>query len=281
MRAQSIRLCVLVILCLTAACGKKDAGALPAIRFTSLPKQTPVHLSVSNVETFVDWVSSMASSQTGDVKAQIASVKSDPAVVDAVASKLSFLKLGSYGRQLIYLSILGEMRNERALGPLRNYLNSRECPVFEERGASRPGLTVSRTSIFDACAGLKSAAINMIAYLNSREANAAVLNAIRDHPSRTVRLSAINAYLFNNDDSTDAVATVRQYAKAEEMKYIGIPRLTSDSKDFEARLARFYADHPEERPPAPVQATQKNPQRREPVKGAVTPTAGPARGQAK
>jgi hypothetical protein len=278
---QPIRRFVFVFLCLTAACGKKESDRLPTIRFTPLAKQTPVHLDTSSVERFVDWVSTMPSSQVGDVKEQIALVKSDSNVLDAVASKLSFRNLESYGRQMIYLSILGEMKNERALSPLQDYLNSRECPVFEERGTDRPVLRAPKTSIFDACAGLKSAAVNMIAYLNSREARAAVLNAIRDHASRTVRLSAINAYLYNNGDSTDAIATVRQYARAEETKFVGIPRLTADSKDFGTLLARFYADHPEERPPQPKQVPAKHHQRKEAPRLSVTPAPGPPRGEAK
>jgi hypothetical protein len=62
------------------------------------------------------------------------------------------------------------MKNERALGPLQQYLNSRECPVFEERAVFHPPVNAPRTSIFDACAGLKAAAVNVIAYINSRAA---------------------------------------------------------------------------------------------------------------
>jgi hypothetical protein len=280
---RSTRLCMAGMLCLAIGCGKKDTGKLPTIPFVQLSKQTPVHLEVSTVDKFVDWVSTMPSSQVSDVKEQIALVKSDPKVVDAVAGKLSFLNLGSYGRQLIYLSILGEMKNERALGPLRDYLNSRECPVFEERAAIRPVSSAPKTSIFDACAGLKAAAVNMIAYINSPAAKLVALKAISDHASRTVRLSAMNAYLYNNGDSAEAIATARRHAKPEEAKFVGLPRLSSDTdpKDFAARLARFYTEHPEERPPQPKQVVRKKPGKGHPDRVSVTPTAGPARGGAK
>ncbi len=279
-----VRLCVLGMLCLAIGCTKKEeVGKLPTIPFVPIPKQTPVHLEVSTVEKFVDWVSTMPSSQVGDVKQQIASVKSDPKVVDAVAGKLSFVNLGSYGRQLIYLSILGEMKSERALGPLQDYLNSGECPVFEERAAIRPASGAPKMSLFDACAGLKAAAINMIAYINSPAANAVVLKTIGGHASRTVRLSAMNAYLYNNGDSAEAIAIARQHAKPEEAKFVGIPRLTAnmDPKDFAARLARFYTDHPEELPPQPKQVARKNPGKGHPERVSVTPTAGPAKGEMK
>jgi hypothetical protein len=144
-------------------------------------------------------------------------------MVDGVAGKLSFRNLGSYGRQLIHLSILGEMRNERALPPLQDHLNSHECPVYEERGFIQPESAAPKMSVFDACAGLKAAAINMIAYIYSPAATAMLLKTISDHPSRTVRLSAINAYLYNHGDAAQAIVTVRQYVSAGEEKFVGVP----------------------------------------------------------
>ena len=52
-------------------------------------------------------------------------VASDNSVVDAVASRLSFTQPGSVDHQLIYLSVLGQMRNERALGPIERELPDR------------------------------------------------------------------------------------------------------------------------------------------------------------
>src|SRR5690242_17330183 len=117
-------LCALGVLLPAVGC-IKQSGNLPDIKFTPLPTQTPVALDVSSVEKFVDWVATMPSTQVDDVKKQLALVRSDPKVVDAIAGKLSFSNPGSYGRQLIYLSMLGEMKNERALSPLQEYLNSR------------------------------------------------------------------------------------------------------------------------------------------------------------
>jgi hypothetical protein len=279
---RCVGLWIFGMLWLTAGCGKKDAGKLPEIPFVPLAAQTPVPLGVSTVDKFADWVSTMPSSQVGDVKQQIALVKTDPKVVDAVASKLSFRDLGSYGHQLIYLSILGEMKNERALTPLQNYLNSPECPVFEERDLVHAASNEPKTSIFDACAGLKAAAINMIAYLNSPAAQAVVLKTISGHASRTVRLSAINAYLYNNGDSAEAMTTARRYAKPEEAKFVGIPRLSADtdSKEFAARMTRFYTEHPEELPPQLKQVARGNPGKGRPERVSVTPSAGKAGGAA-
>lgn len=276
------RLSMVVLLCLAAGCGKKE-GKLPAVTFTPLAKQTPVPLGVSTVDQFVEWVATMPASQVEDVKAQIAAVKSDPKVVDAVAAGLSFHNPGSYGRQLIYLSMLGEMQNERALGPLQSYLNSRDCLVSEERVAVQPAPNGPQTSMFDGCAGLKARAVSMISHLNSQAATAVVLNAIREHPSRTVRMSAIDAYLYNAGDSPEAIATAKRQAKPDEVKFVGLPRLSPDTnrQDFEERLTRFYSEHPEEQPPQLVRAPAGTRRRSNgrPPRTSVNPTVRPAGGK--
>lgn len=251
---RSVCLAGIVVLCLAAGCRKKYDNQPPVILYTPLPKQTPVHLEITTIEKFVDWVSIMPSSQVPDVKEQIAKVASDTALVDALASRLSFKAPGSYGRQLIYLSILGETKNERALGALQNYLNSADCLVFEETRAVKPPAGSNNTSYFDACAGLKSAAVNMIAYLNTPAARNIVLQAVQNHASRAVRLSAMNAYLYNNSDSADALALVRRHARKDEVKFAGLPRFAPQFslKDFDERVAQFYKEHPEEQQPVPA-----------------------------
>jgi len=275
------RLSVVVLLCLAVGCGKKE-GKLPAVTFTPLAKQTPVPLGVSTVDQFVEWVATMPASQVEDVKAQIAAVKSDPKVVYAVAAGLSFRNPGSYGRQLIYLSILGEMQNERALGPLQSYLNSRDCLVYEEVVAVRAAPNGPKTSMFDGCTGLKARAVSMISHLNSRAATAVALNAINEHPSRTVRMNAIDAYLYNNGDSPEAIATAKQRAKPDEVKFVGLPRLSPDTsrQDFEARLTSFYTEHPEEQPPQLVRVTARRSRSNgHPPRPSVSPTVRPTGGK--
>jgi hypothetical protein len=85
----------------------------------------------------------------------------------------------------------------------------------------------------------------------------------------------MNAYLYNNGDSADAIATAKRYAKPAEVKFVGIPRLSpgTDQKDFAARLARFYAEYPEERPPEPKRVSQKNRRSGRPARLSVVPTA--------
>lgn len=251
-------LAMALLLCFVAGCNKTKSTTPAPVPVVLIPSRTPVRLEIATIENFVDWVSTMPVSQVPEVKKQIALVAANNSLVEAVAAKLSFQSNEPMNRQLIYLSILGETKNEHALVPLRNYMNARDCPVFEERKVLDEPLPTRvvaspHTSYFDYCAGLKSAAINMIAYINSQAAQKVVLQAIHDHPSRAVRISGMNSFLYNQHDSAEAIALVRRYARTDEVKLVGLPRLAagSDRKDFVERFTRFYEDHPEERPQLP------------------------------
>src|SRR5215469_1136850 len=157
------------------------------ITYVPLPIRSPVPLTVGSVDAFVDWIATMPSSEIPAVKTEIAQARSNSLVVDAVAGRLSFSHPGSYDQQLIYLSILGQMQNPRALPALEGYVNSKRCATYEES----VHVTASHDATkFDACAALKSRAASMIAFINTPAARSLVLKVIQDHPSRAVRLSA-------------------------------------------------------------------------------------------
>jgi hypothetical protein len=253
----------LSLLCLPAGCDKGHRGGPPPhIHFKPLPHLKPVPLQTGTVDPFVDWVSAIPSSQVQDVKDEIAKSANDPAVIDAVASRLSFKAPISYFRQLILISILGETKNPHAIAPLGSFLNSNDCLVFEQINAA--GLSRDRvvapnsTSYLDSCGALKSSAVNMISYINSDAANQIVLATMQNHPSRAVRLSAANAYLYNHNDSTEAMAEAARYVRQSEAKLLGMARLDGQSsgKVFDEKVAAFYRDHPEEVAQVPSHITK-------------------------
>lgn len=220
--------------------------------YQPLPIQPPISLSVSTINKFVFWVLTMNSTQVDDVTNQIALVAADNSIVDAVAARLSFTNPGSVDHQLIYLSVLGQMKNERAVAPLRDYVYSSECPVLEQLEQINQEKSPSvDTSVLDTCAMLKSHAINMISYINTPVAHQVVLQAVSDHPSKAVRISAIDAFLYNAGDSPAAIELVGRYVRPDERIFIGLPRLdpATSLKEFDQRVERFYHEHPEQLPP--------------------------------
>ena len=192
----------------------------------------------------------MPATQVAEATREIARVAGNAAVINAVLGKLSLHRPLAYGRQMIYLSILGETRNDLTVAPLRNYVYSPDCQVFEQLPGGPLATGKSNLTIFDACGGLKSWAISMVAHVNTQVAQAVVLQAIGGHPSRMVRLSAMNSFLYANGDSADAVQRALLAARPNEAKLVGLPRLAPQFslRDFDARVARYYQEHPEDRP---------------------------------
>jgi hypothetical protein len=232
------------------AAQRLSSNSFPAVPFSPLPTPTPVPLEPSSVDKFVDWVSVMPATQVAEATREIARAAGNVAVINAVAGKLSLHRPLAYGRQIIYLSILGETRNDLTVAPLRNYVYSPDCQVFEQLPGGPLATGKSNLTIFDACGGLKSWAISMVAHVNTQVAQAVVLQAIGGHPSRMVRLSAMNSFLYANGDSADAVQRALLAARPNEAKLVGLPRLAPQFslRDFDARVARYYQEHPEDRP---------------------------------
>lgn len=217
--------------------------------YQPLPTQPPVPLSVSTVDKFAFWVLTMNSTQVDDVTAQIALVAADDSVVDAVAGRLSFRNPGSVGHQLVYLSVLGQMKNPRAITPLHDYVYSTDCPVLEQ--INQEHSQSLNTSFLDTCAMLKSHAISMVSFINTQIAQQVVLQAVADHPSKAVRIAAMDAFLYNAGDSTAAFALVNSHAQPADRIFIGLPRLdpSTSLKEFDQRVVQFYRDHPDQLPP--------------------------------
>ncbi len=93
----------------------------------------------------------------------------------------------------------------------------------------------------------------MLAAIRSQEALEKVLAIASEHRSRAVRLAALDAYIYNHDDSPEAVGRARAAARPREAKFVGIARLERDSdpRQFEAKVRKFYENYPEECPPSP------------------------------
>jgi hypothetical protein len=251
---QKVLLSLLPICLVMVGCAghtRPSPGDGTPISFTTqpLPIQQPIPLSASTFDKFASWLLTMGSEQLDDVKQQIALAAADSSVVDAVSARLSFTNPGSVDHQLLYLSILGQMKNERAIAPLRDYVYSTECSgttrVIQARRET------PETSMLDVCGLLKSHAINMISFINSASAQQVVLQAVSEHSEKAVRISAINAFLYNAGDSAEAIQLVTRYAHPDERIFVGLPRLEPaiDLKEFNDRVARFYRAHPEQLPP--------------------------------
>jgi hypothetical protein len=70
-----------------------------------------------------------------------------------------------------------------------------------------------------------------------------VIAIVREHESAFVRFEAINAYLWNHDDSEDAAENLRRALAEEFHKYIEMPRFAKgiDAYEFDRHVEEWQA----------------------------------------
>ena len=119
---------------------------------------------------------------------------------------------------------------------------------------------------------LQAKAIDGLAYLRNPEADNEVLRAAGKHPSRIVRAEAIDAYLWNHQDSAEAKATLARYVRPDEKVFLDRVRRGDGegAEQFNPKLAQFLKAHPELAPPKPEIAKSK-PKRTEDTKATNPP----------
>jgi hypothetical protein len=210
-----------------------------------------VKLDARSIDAFMQWAAGTPVSNAQAVRDAVAAARADDEVARALIASLFNLPASDIGQHLLLLSIIGEMRRSEFVEPLVKFIGlPANSIVWESPNYRACGTCISH---LDTAALLKARAVEMLAWLRTSEALEAVLGFARYHDSRVVRLAALDAYTYAHEDSPEAIERARAAARRDEAKLVGLPRFTRDSNptQFAERVAAFYEEHPEERPPAP------------------------------
>lgn len=223
----------------------------PKFNSKLIPSLPPENLAADTIERFVSWVAAVPVSETQRIRDQIAVARHDELVAGTLLAHVFKFPVTDFGRHQLLLSILGELGHHKAIEPLVRFVNlPAECIVDQVPAwqGNDPA-----TSYLDHAAALQSRAVEMLAAIRSHGALDKVLAIASEHCSRAVRLAALDAYVYNHDDSPEAMERARAAARPREAKFVGIARLERDSdpRQFEAKVREFYERYPEERPPSP------------------------------
>lgn len=207
----------------------------------------------SSARSFLDWASGSVPGEREQIRQALAAARSNADIVQALCQESDEARGRDHSRALVALSLIGEMRSLLGQECLRQLVR---LPL-PETGTVVEGELLERTAL----ATLQAKAIVGLAYLRSTSADAEVLRAVREHPSRVVRAAAIDAYLWNRGDSTQTRATLVQYVRPDETIFLDRVRRESGESAavFNRRLDNFLRAHPEVRPPVP-QTTIRSPQ---------------------
>jgi hypothetical protein len=220
-------------------------------------KRPPVRLTVDTLEEFLAWAATLRSDEAELVRSQIAADRS-PEVVSALGRELTSLPVADCARHLMLLAVLGETRDPAALAPLARFVWT-EGDIIVAVEHVGPGLlspdAVRCDLSFNMSGALRARGVEMLAYLNTEEAVAATIKAVQQHPEADVRWAAIDAYLFNHEDSPEAAEEILRHVRPEDRNRVVCPRRTRDmdTRQFDERLANL---HRGEQPPVPVQSKE-------------------------
>lgn len=230
----------------------RDPGFPPPRRGAEVMSPTlplPPPRDVQTLNQFVDWVASIPRGQTDAVRAAIRDLEDRPMVARLLHEALFALPCTDLGRHLLLLSIIGELAERSSLEALDRFVWLTDEEVWGDALRRDHG-----PCDFAPLGTLQARAAEMLLWMAGTGGEEQVRRILHDHPSITVRIAAIDAYLFAQHDAADAMAFLRRQVRDEDQWAIGLPRRAAgfDTDGFDRRTAELE-DAWDNRPPAPDQ----------------------------
>lgn len=174
----------------------------------------------------------------------VAKLRQQPSAVEALARQYRQLPAEAIEQRLVVLGILGEMRRSDAMAQLREVIWE-PLPRIE---AEAEKLTAR-----DLVEMIQAKAVQGLAYLVTPEADAAVREVIEQHEALHVRVSAIDAYMWNHGDSAETAAELYRLLPADLYPYVERPRFHRgmNREEFTRRLRTWQERWGSQLKPAP------------------------------
>lgn len=244
-----------------APAAKETPGKRPSEILHGRPMHAPPGLAAeADATAFVDWAAGSLPEEREDGRGAIAKAAASPgasAVAKGLVAEIQRAREVDHSRTLVALAVLGEMKNKEVGMPFLVQFASQPLP---EKGTLIDGEIIERTSLLQ----LESKAVQGLAYMRDDVADREVMKIISSHPSRVIRGEAINAWLWNRQDSQAAREQLAQLVKPEDRILIDRPRWTetSTAEQFNRDLAVWLKAHPELAAPAPVKAKPRGEQKK-------------------
>jgi len=197
---------------------------------------------------FIDWASASFGDETEDVRRALAVARQNRDIAQEFCDEANRARAVDHSRSLVVLGLLGEMRSPVGQECLTKFLHI----PFPAEGHVVNGEIVEQTVL----GTLQAKAVDGLAYLRNPRADEEVLWAAGKHPSRIVRAEAIDAYLWNHNDSQQAKSALLRYIRPDEKIFVDRPRRGEGegAEQFNPKLQAFLKAHPEVKPPAPAKA---------------------------
>jgi len=180
-------------------------------------------------------------------------LRRQPGAVEAIARQYQRLPVEAFEQRLVVIGVLGEMRRPDSVSRLSEVVWAPLPPG----GSIAEGL-VAR----DFEEMIQAKAVQGLAYLATPAADRAVLEVISNHEALHVRVSAIDAYMWNRGDSRMAADQLYQLLPKELHPYVERPRFhrDMDPEEFRQRLEAWRERwKPQPAVPLPAEPTGGEP----------------------
>lgn len=228
--------------------------AFEASRLRQIVADLPAKASVDEVEVALsDLLPQVYRATNRDlpmVAELVESLRQQPGAVEAMARQYHQLPAEAIEQRLVVLGMLGEMKRSDAVAQLREV-------VWAPLPPADPQAEMLTERDLEEMVQVK--AVQGLAYLATPQADAEVREVIERHEALHVRVSAIDAYMWNHGDSPKTAAELYRLLPAELHPYVERPRFHRgmDRKEFTRRLRTWQAKWGS-RPQAPTSGPDHN-----------------------
>ena len=159
----------------------------------------------------------------------VAKLRRQPGAVEAMARQYRQLPAEAVEQRLVVLGMLGEMKRSDAMAQLRDVIWA-PLPPADSQGDMLTARDLEEM--------VQAKAVQGLAYLATPQADAAVREVIEKHEALHVRVSAIDAYMWNHADSPETAAELYRLLPADLHPYVERPRFHRgmDREEFTRKL---------------------------------------------
>jgi hypothetical protein len=235
----------------SASSKTRVSQAFEASRLRQVVADLPAKASINEVElALYDVLPQIYKATNRDlpvVAEVVEKLRQQPGAVEAIGRQYRQLPTEAFEHRLVVLGILGEMKRSDALPQLREVVWAPLPPAD-----SQADMLTAR----DLEEMVQVKAVQGVAFLGTPQADAAVREVIAKHEALHVRVSAIDAYMWNHGDRPETAAELYRLLPAELHPYVERPRFHrgQNAEEFTRKLRAWQEKWGNQTPSTPPAA---------------------------
>lgn len=232
------------VACLVAACRGRappppdqspqpaPEGADPVAIAEALPAEASAEELRKALDALLPAIYRLPSGEFSRATEALEILRQQSRAVDALMDRYEQLPVIEYMPRMFTVQVIGELRRADAASPLRDIL---------WRPLPKPESTGERMAPRDFEEMIEVQAVRGLAFLRSDETDREVTQAMLKHESKSVRVAAIDAYLWNHAEDPQARERLRKVLPPDLQPFVDAVRMESgmDPQAFNEALAAW------------------------------------------